>query len=189
MSKPVILLDVDGPLTDGFNARFCEYLQDEGVEAHPHLTTSWNFSNYASGEVIRRVYNRMRETGTCLHFAPNEGAKDFVYALRQWATVIAVTAPLNGAPTWANEREVWLTDHLDFKVEEVISARDKTHVHGDVLVDDKLANIIAYKTRWPNAEAILWTAPYNAREAWNPRAADYYDVLGLLARLKDEVLF
>lgn len=187
--KPVILLDVDGPLTSTFDDVFCNYLQDEGVSAHPRDNTHYHFAHFAKPEVISRVYARMREPGTCLSFEPHEGAKDFVYALRRWATVLAVTAPLNGAPTWAQEREVWLTDKLDFKVEEIVSARDKYHVFGHAILDDKVSNIIAYKKRWPNAEAILWNAPYNLREDWNPRAGDYYDALSLLMRLKDEVLF
>jgi 5'(3')-deoxyribonucleotidase len=182
--RPTILLDVDGPLTSTFDRFFCEYLQDEGVPAHQKDITHYHFANFARPEIISRVYARMREPGTCLAFEPHEGAKDFVNVLRQWATVIAVTAPLNGSSTWAQEREVWLTDHLDFKVEEIISARDKYHVYGDALVDDKIQNIVAYKKRWPHAEAVLWNAPYNLREDWNPRASDYYDVLGLLNKLR-----
>lgn len=185
--KPIILLDCDGPLTDTFFDRACEYLRDEGIDAHPHAITDWNVCKAfgASDDITHRVYARLREPGVCLHFKPNEGAREFVHNVRKWATVLAVTAPLNGSQTWAQEREVWLTDHLNFKVEDIISARDKTHVFGHVLVDDKLKTIEAWQKRWKESEAILWTGAHNLTAGWNPRAADYYDLLGLLAPLKE----
>lgn len=186
--RPTILLDVDGPLTDGFFDSICAVLRDEGVvNAYPHLITNWDVgvAFKLSDEMIRRAYARMREPNVCLGFKPIDGAKELVENLRSWAHVVAVTAPLNGSPTWAQEREVWLTDYLDFHVDDVISARNKTHVFGDVLVDDKLRTIQLWQKRWPESEAILWHGSHNARDSWNPRAADYFDLLGLLAPLKE----
>jgi 5'(3')-deoxyribonucleotidase len=186
--RPVILLDVDGPLTAGFFDRFCELLRCEGIStAYPHLITDWDvcYSFAVPDTVATRTYDRMREPGVCLAFEPNEGAVEFVNNLRRWADVLAVTAPLNKSPTWAQEREVWLTERLDFKVDEIISARNKTHVFGDILVDDKAKTIRAWSERWPGSEAILWSGSHNVCEAWYPRAGDYFDLLGLLAPLKE----
>lgn len=188
--KPIILLDCDGPLTDGFFEKMCEVLRENGVhDAYPHAITDWNVCKAfgCSPELTATAYARLREPGVCSAFKPNEGAREFVHNLRRWATVLAVTAPLNGSPTWAQEREVWLTDHLDFKVDEVISARDKTHVFGHVLVDDKLSTIEGWAKKWACSEAILWTGAHNVRAGWNPRAADYFDLLGLLAPLREHV--
>lgn len=187
--KPVILLDCDGPLTDGFFDMFCFELREMGyAHVQPHLITSWEISK-SFPEVdpahITEGYRRMRQAGTCASFYPNEGAREFVENIRRWATVLAVTAPLNGSPTWAQEREVWLVDNLGFKVEEIISARDKTHVFGHVLVDDKLSTIEAWQKRWPESEAILWTGAHNVRHGWHPRAGDYFELLGLLAPLRE----
>lgn len=191
MRKPVILLDVDGPLTEGFMEQMCVILRDEGIEeAYPHFITDWDVCKGfgVPHSITTRAYERMREPGVCLGFRPNEGAREFVENIRRWAKVLAVTAPLNGSPTWAQEREVWLTDHLDFKVEEVISARDKTHVYGDILVDDKVKTIRSWAARWHGSEGILYNESYNVMEAWNPRAGDYFDLLGLLAPLKEKAL-
>lgn len=183
--KPTILLDVDGPLTTGMVDVACALLREEGLDAHPHLVTQWNIcaSFGAPPDVVHRVYAQLREPGVCAGFTPREGADELVKNLRGWARVVAVTAPLDGSPTWAQEREVWLTDYLDFHPDDVVSARDKTLVDGDTLVDDKYDNVLAWSRKW-GREAVLWNAPYNVRESWQPRASDYFELLGLLARLK-----
>lgn len=184
--KPTILLDVDGPLTTGMVEHTCGLLREEGIDAHPHLVTQWDICRAfgAPPDVVARIYARLREPGVCAGFAPREGADELVRSLRRWARVVAVTAPLDGSPTWAQEREVWLTDYLDFRVEDVVSVRDKTLVDGDALVDDKYSTVKAWSAKW-GREAILWDAPYNVLDHHQPRASDYFELLGLLQRLKE----
>lgn len=184
--RPVILLDVDGPLTTGMVEVTCGYLREEGLDAHPHLVTQWDIcrSFGAPPDVVARVYARLREPGVAESFRPREGAEELVANLRRWARVVAVTAPLDGSPTWAQEREVWLTDYLDFHPDDMMSVRDKTLVRGDAIVDDKFATVKAWAEAW-GREAVLWNAPYNVRESWQPRASDYFELLGLLNHLKE----
>ena len=55
--------------------------------------------------------------------------------------VLVVTAPFD-TDYWAREREVWLRRNLGFKRSEVMSVSRKERVHGDVLVDDKVDNLV-----------------------------------------------
>ncbi len=186
--KPLILLDVDGPLTEGFVDLMCAVLRDEGFDhAFPWLVSHWDMDKCFSvpPEINEKVRKYLRGPNICYRFEPNAGARDFVTGLRNWARVVAVTSPLNGSPTWAHERELWLQNRLGFRDDEIISARDKTNVFGDVLVDDKATTVRSWATRWSSSEGILWNASYNAREMWNPRASSYTELEGLLAPLKE----
>lgn len=173
--RPRVLLDVDGPLTNGFTAAACRELRllqyhharEEDVVDH------WDiFSQFAVRESdVDRVRERLRRPGVALAFEPREGAREFVDDLRRWAQVVAVTAPLDGSPTWAHERELWLAERLGFDPSEVIQARSKSPVRGGAFVDDKCANVQQWAEENPSGLAVLWGV--HAPEWAGPRAADY----------------
>ncbi len=176
--KRRILIDVDGPLTRGFFVKVCELLRDEGVAAHPDLIDCWNvFAAFGvPADVERKVRDRLCLPGVARDFAPRPGAGSFLAELRTWADVYAVTAPLDGSPTWAHDRETWLRDRLGFAADRVISARDKSVIAGDALIDDKIQTLRA----WRDAHtvfAIAWHEPHNAAEGWGgPRVRDYAEL-------------
>lgn len=180
--RPRVLIDVDGPLTRGFFVKVCELLRAEGVtHAKPSAIDRWNvFESFGvSPEVERRVRERLGLPGIAKEFKPNTGAGPFLARLRQWADVYAVTAPLDGAPTWTHDREIWLFDRLGFTPERVIHARDKSIVGGDVFVDDRLANVEQWAAAHPGGLAVLWLEPHNEADAltWPRETAASYEHL------------
>lgn len=181
-----VLLDVDGPLTDGFFEIACEYLRAEGIAAYPRLITNWDlFRSFdVPADVERCVRTRLRGPGIAAAFTPRPGALEFVEGLREWADVYAVTAPLDGSPTWGNEREVWLAERLGFDLRHVVSARDKTVVVGEALVDDKHATIETWQTAHPRGLAILWREAHNESDRWHSVASDYAGLMGWLDALR-----
>src|SRR5262249_10202889 len=112
MNRPRILLDVDGPLTSGFFIAVCEELRKEGIDARPDRIDRWNiFEAFeASRQVEQDVRLQLCARGVAQSFMVNRGARAFLEELREWADVYAVTAPLDGSPTWAHDRELWLFD-------------------------------------------------------------------------------
>lgn len=181
-----LLLDVDGPLTDGFFEVACEMLRAEGVAAYPRLITDWDvFASFnVKADLERHVRAKLRGPGIAAAFTPRPGALEFVERLREWADVYAVTAPLDGSPTWGNEREVWLAERLGFDLRHVISARDKTPVGGDAIVDDKVSTIRTWQAEHPGAMAVLWREAHNTNEPWHAVASDYAGLTGWLEALR-----
>ncbi|MDO8572008.1 MAG: 5'-3'-deoxyribonucleotidase [bacterium] len=68
------------------------------------------------------------------------GAVDALHAMVSFGfQVFICTAPLTKNPTCASEKLEWITEHLgvEFRRRTIITD-DKTLVHGDVLIDDKV---------------------------------------------------
>ncbi len=188
MKRPRILLDVDGPLTRGFFVTACALLREHGYgEAQPHTLDQWDIfrSFNASDEVEASVRAWLREPGVASDFMPNVGAQAFVAELQEWADVYAVTAPLDGSPTWGHDRETWLAEHFNIPAERVVLCRDKSVVVGDALVDDRLSYLTAWAAAHPRGLAVLWRESHNASSKWNgPSVAGYHDLRSYLNGLR-----
>lgn len=91
------------------------------------------------------------------------------------------TAPKRRFHNCVPEKFEWIEEHLGQKwVERTILARDKTLIHGDVLVDDK-PQITG--VRAPTWKHVLYDQPYNRRLIAQPRItwADYQLLLNELS--------
>lgn len=187
--RPRIILDVDGPLTNGVCEFACTALREMGYkDARPDMVTHWgiteSFYNVTLGDT-QKMWERMRLPGVASGFAPREGALVFVDGLRAWADVVAVTAPLDHSPTWAHDREKWLVEHLGFTKHEIVSVRDKALVPGDVIVDDLHTTLKRWRSVHPDKLTIMWDMPYNRTEQWaGPVASDFEELTNHLDTLR-----
>ncbi len=181
--RPRLLIDVDGPLTDGFFEAACALLREQGVKAHPRDIKDWNiFKSFAvSAKVEKKVRASLRGAGVASAFKPRHGAREFLAELRKWADVYAVTAPLDLSPTWAHEREEWLVEKLGFEHNHIISARHKRLIKGDILIDDKIDTITEWQTEHPEGLAVLWRESHNAGEIWPVSGRDYDELRRTIA--------
>lgn len=177
MSRPRVLLDVDGPLTLGFVEAACAALRDLGVDAQPERCTEWDIMRAFGVDAAteKAAYAALHRPGIAAAFEPRVGALEFVDFLRGWADVVAVTAPL-GSPTWAHERDVWLRSQLGFAAKEIVHTSAKHLIAGDALVDDKCSNLRDWCAAWPRGLGVLWEEPYNASDLWPTRASTYADL-------------
>ena len=183
MKRPRVLIDVDGPLTDGFFETACHHLRARGVDAKPWAISDWDiFKSFETSardeDAVRKI---LRGPGIAASFSPRPGALEFLNEMRAWADVYAVTAPLDGSPTWAHERETWLIERLAFNPQHVISARDKSIVVGDVLIDDKFSTVESWQAAHPESLAVLWREAHNRKESWHTTAGDYDELRRTIA--------
>lgn len=179
--KPRILLDCDGPLTQGFVAKACSIIRDElGIEAQPDRVDQWDMmaSLGLTPDQSARIYRLLESPGVAFDFEPNPGAVEFMRRLQRWASVYVVTSPLGG-PHWAHDRERWLYEHFGLKSKYVASVKDKFIVAGDAIVDDKLSHLVEWKKEHSGL-AVLWRIPPNRNDEWWPEAATYDKLEGLL---------
>jgi 5'(3')-deoxyribonucleotidase len=79
-----------------------------------------------------------------------------------------VSSPWLSNETWEYDRRKWLERNFDIKPSDFISATDKFHVAGDVLVDDKPEHVNKWSSTHDSC-GVLFGHPYN--ESASLRAA------------------
>lgn len=172
-SVPVILLDVDGVLVDkthehlaAINARF-------GTSFTYKDVTDWNYS-YMTPEQIR-YQNELWDSPTLYD---NEELSLAYLAtlseLRKMGRVIACTSPFVGH---ASSKYRFLR-RCGFSMRDIIMAKDKNLVFGDLLIDDGAHNIEEFHSR-----AILVDRPWNQHSGHQPRVYSFEDLPTVAERL------
>lgn len=167
MTRPVILLDVDGVLANFIEATL-RTLRDLGVERHHDEVTTWSIEDSLALTSSQRARMKARwsEPGFCASIPVYDGAVAGVEALRAIGEVYAVTSPMTSGPTWQHERTEWLVRHFDFRRDDVVQTAAKHLVRGDVLVEDKPEALARWKAAHPAGVAALWHRRYNAGPAY-----------------------
>lgn len=169
-------LDCDGVLCD-FVGGTLEAIEGElGVIVDRESLTTFDFlDEIESAHAVDFVQHCLwKREGFCASLRLIDGAREGVNALREWGHVCVVTAPLAGNATWAHERTAWLAEHFGISKHDVIFADRKELVDVDVLIDDKLSNLQAWRSRrvgrkifdaeGPGPLGMLWDTHTNRSE-------------------------
>lgn len=180
-ARKIILIDQDGVLGN-YVARFLEIWRAE----HPEkiwvsLEDSLEHDvdkNYPAEyrDIIEEI--TVRE-GFFRGIRPIEGAKEALeHMLALGHDVRICTAPKRDHTYCVPEKFAWVEKHFGGHwAQRIILTRDKTLVHGDILIDDK-PNITG--VRMPSWEHVFYDQPYN--RAHNKRRlnwSNYCEILGL----------
>lgn len=172
--KPIVLLDVDGPLADFVSAYLEAFRSLTGLPATHEHVTRWDIAECLAAHCVREgelgweVGRISREVGKVVSapgFAsemirPHESAKEPVAKL-EVADVYAVTSPWHSSPTWMHERTAWLKRHFKIPRERVIHASTKHLVRGDVFVDDKASHVTAWAGANREGMGVLFDMHHN----------------------------
>lgn len=165
----LILLDQDGVLAD-FDAAFCMAWTQQG-HAWPVVTPDQRKAFYVREdypEAWRSKVDAIYTTpGFFLNLPPLPGALEGVaQMLAEGHDVRICTSPLNAYEHCVLEKYRWIERHLGAAmVQRMMVTKDKTLVHGDVLIDDK-PKISGART--PTWQHVVLDQPYN-RDAQGPR--------------------
>ncbi len=187
--KPVILLDCDGVLAD-FTTEALDLIEQEtGKRYTPEEIPHWEvFESLGHPELWAKFGEKADQIGYCASMKPYPAALVAVKKFQETYEVLIVTAPVDARP-WMYERAHWIGDHFGISRKKVIFAHEKQQVRGDMLVDDKPANVIAWAAANPEGIAVLWSHPYN-RVAELPegivRTSDWNELATMLREKFDE---
>ncbi len=165
--KPLVLLDVDGVICN-FTKLYVRAAKKARVlptdfdeEWHPD---EWDIGNALNLTVdgkaeVHRVLSR--SGAGLLGLEAYEGAIAGVKKIMLVADVYFPTASFTESPTWEYDRRQWFKEHISEEASRrLIFTACKHIIDGNVLVDDKVENVVA----WTNAHgypAILWPHTYN----------------------------
>lgn len=182
MKKRRLLFDVDGPLTEGFVDFVCKILNENGVRADPAQVRHWDpMMSFDTPAHVRAIVNQaLVMPNVVREFVPRAGAAELLRWARQHAAVYAVTSPWD-SPHWMPERSAWLVEHFGFSHKQISHIHDKFIVVGDVLVDDKHANVKLWQEEYPDGLAVLWRMGHNRDDAWPVEVSSCDELQALLA--------
>jgi 5'-nucleotidase len=166
----LILLDQDGVLADfelGFHDAWNARHAALGLALAPSARKSFYVRDDYPAKYREEVEGIYTAPGFFSGLPPVAGAIEGVAKLLSLGHDVRIcTSPLNQWRHCVSEKYEWVERHLgaDF-IHRVIVTKDKTVVHGDVLVDDKphLTGI-----RKPDWRQVIFDQPYN-RDAVGPR--------------------
>lgn len=179
---PLVLVDMDGVLVD-FGALLRSSLSEQGWHLDPHEHTVM-YVEHVYGERFgpeagAAALAAVDRPGAYADPEPIVGAAEGLAALEARGLDVAIcTSPQLTNPTCASDKLAWVEAHLgsDWARRTVIT-KDKTLVHGAVLIDDK-PTIRGRRT--PSWRHVVFDAPWNQRvDADVPRLASWADADGL----------
>jgi 5'(3')-deoxyribonucleotidase len=153
------MLDADGVLVD-FTSPVLEFLASVGKPKHYDQLTRWDVFD-GDLELEDQFKERYAsKLGFCFNLKPLPGAIEFVRAARDKYDIAIVTTPYD-VPHWYNERRDWLVSTLGIARSAITFTHHKQFIEGDVLVEDKIENIVNWHNHWPEHLAVVMDQPWN----------------------------
>ncbi len=186
MSHGVIaLVDVDGPLAD-FHGRAKDHINSKfGLNVTDSDFETWDVTAVLPTQAMRDQMNAdIAMPGFASSLMPSPGSQDAIESLRSVSKVLFVTTPHPESKTWMRERQDWLAKHFGAKPHDIIHIFDKSHVLGDMLLDDKPSNVELWQKRHPQAAGLLWDMLYNRDVNHLTRVNSWETVLDIVRRIK-----
>ncbi len=191
MSKPRVLLDVDGVMAD-FITPFLALANGRagfvGRYVHDDVTT-WDVADSLAYDrvLISAIYDQVKLPGWCRRMPAYAGAKEGLHLLMTHADVFFVTSPMPGSMTWAGERKEWLKEVMGVKDigDRYVSTNAKHVVAGDIFVDDKPDHVNKWKRHHPRKISLLWNHNTNQNYVWE-RVYGWDD---LVRRVEEETMY
>jgi len=166
----IILLDQDGVLAD-FEDGFRSIWQIRMGHEFPALLPAARRSFYVDDDYpahhVPMLEQIMTEQGFYRNLPLMPGAVEAIRILQSLGhEVVICTSPHSQNRFCIQEKLEWVEEHLGIEfVRKVIIAKDKTLVHGDVLIDDRPQITGICQPTWRH---ILYDQPYN-RSSATPR--------------------
>lgn len=151
-----VLLDCDGVLAD-FRTAAVDTIERFTGERHVPKS-DWELFGHLDPGIRERVEAEIHAEGWCRNLAPYSDAQEAVREMHQVAEVYIVTTPYYRHKTWCYERTMWLYEHFDIADRNVIFARDKHLVEGDVFVDDKPSHVRTWREFHPEGHGVMWSS-------------------------------
>ena len=177
----IILLDVDGVLADFVGCARTWVNECHGVYFNDEQVTDYNLmTSFGLPGGWPSFIGWLSKRRACLDIDPYDGAEEFVDDLRKLGRVVAVTTPFVGVSHWEADRRTWLEENFGFDQKDLVFCKDKSLVCGDVLIEDKPENCVAWNAAH-NGLTILFDRPWNRSAQREDRARGYAEALALVA--------
>ncbi len=153
------MLDADGVVVD-FTTPALDFLASVGKPKRYDQVLRWDI--FEGDSELEDDFKEAiaSKPGFCYGLKPLPGAIEFFRAARDKYELAIVTTPYD-VPYWYNERKDWLVDVLGVARSAITFTHHKQFIEGDVLVEDKIENILKWHERYPEHLAVVMDQPWN----------------------------
>jgi len=150
--KPVLLLDMDGPLA-GFDSALWKLCEVLGVELDITSLQDPNRKYYMTENMVdpddaQMIRNMINSTHFFDLLPVTPGAQEGVYELHELFDVWVCTKPLDANPYCRDDKMKWINWFFPSLKDKVIMAPKKSLVHGSILLDDAPALDCVNTSSW-----------------------------------------
>jgi len=159
-----ILVDVDGIITDTLPAWLKRIHETTGVKAKVSDITKWNLNECPPLDQVpvADLMAPLNEPGFTAHLPMMADADIFLKKLHDAGHDVNVVTARHGIVCTAETLQ-WFKAMMPWfdSSQKLWFLRDKHLMAADVLIDDKVENLAAYKKAHPKAHLITISYPYN----------------------------
>lgn len=159
-----IIVDMDGIVADSMVAWLDKIHEKTGIRATLDDVKAWEFYNDPPFNAAPKnsILEILQEPDFHARIKPLPGAIEALKSLHEEGHDLRLVTARHG-PVSMPATLAWVKDHLPFLSVEtnVLFVVDKWLVKGDVIIDDKLANLEQYREHHPNAKLVAIMYKYN----------------------------
>ena len=158
MNNIIIACDIDDVILNLMSSWLHIYNKEFNHDLKPEDITDWDVSSFVKPEAKQKIYEYIDNKEVFHNANPVKGALSGIRKLKEWGfRIIYVTAnnPFNVKQEWLN-RNGFMNENIDF-----VQAYDKSLIHANYLLDDKLENCVNFKYGQPWLFSKPWNLKYN----------------------------
>lgn len=168
---------MDGVIADLLSLWLKKYNKEFDDDLKPEQITLWNWHPLSKDSEGKKIYTYLDDRELFLNLPVINGSQEVLSAYKDKFNFYIVTAcfnPENILPKWR-----WLEKNFPFlDKDKFMFVRDKGAFNGDILIDDKPANLEKFR-----GSGILFSAPHNLTETKFLRVNNWDDVAELFEQL------
>ncbi len=172
-----IAIDMDDVIADA-TQKFCDmYKAEFGTTIEKHDLIGKEFVEVIAPEHQARVHEYARQKGFFSDLLVIPHSQEVMLKLSQKYEIYIASAATE-YPNSLKEKHDWLKEHFPFiSWLNIVFCGDKSILKADYLIDDRLKNLKVF-----DGKAIVFTAPHNLKEAYEPytRANSWLEIEKLL---------
>lgn len=125
------------------------------------------------------IREALYEPGFFRNLPVMENAPEVVKELYEHHEVYVVTASTEFKHSFTDKWE-WLEEHMPFiHWERIVFCGNKSIVHGDYMIDDKVSNLVTF-----NGQGLLFTASHNLNDTGYPRFGNWIEIRDYFRNLR-----
>lgn len=175
-NRPRVLFDMDDVISDFVGYLLKCYNEANHCNIERSAITSWDLSHF--NPPMRDIYI---QKGFFLQIPEKNHSLDVIDELIQSGKYDVYIITACNSVNEFHEKIEWLSEKMPhFNMNRIISCKEKEMIRGDVLIDDKIANLDACS---PYMHCILMDMPHNRECEIYPRIHNLHEVVALLDEL------
>lgn len=174
---PRIIIDMDEVLADNYPSFLRKAAELYGRELQPEEHRGKRIYDLPGLDKVREI---LHQKGHFRQLPVMENAVEVVRELYEYHEVFIVTTATEFRYSFLDKYE-WLEEHFPFiHYDRIVFCGDKSIVHGDYMIDDKVKNLAGF-----NGTGLLFTASHNVEEQNYHRVNDWLEVRSYFRQIRE----